>query len=51
MTKQDVQELLKEHNKDWCEFMEFMFCQEVGEYEDGGTDYYEDDVNIFINNK
>lgn len=49
MRTSEVEKLLKENGRTWEEFTEFMFCQTVGIYEDGETNWYDGDVERFIN--
>jgi hypothetical protein len=51
MSEKEVKQLLKEKGLKWKDFIDFMFCQTVGINEDDSTNYYETDVNRFINNK
>ena len=51
MNKQEVDKILKENNRTWEEFMEFMKGQTMGLNEDGSTDFYERDVAHFIERK
>jgi len=46
MTKQQVIE--KIGNTEWSAFCEFMTGQTVGVYPDGTADFYEDDVQRFV---
>jgi len=46
-TKQ-LKALLKKHNREWEEFIEWMEGQTVGEYKDGDTNWFDDDVSRFI---
>ena len=51
MREVDVDKLLKKHKRTWTQFNKFMVGQTIGSYSDGTPNYYEDDVNRFINNK
>lgn len=49
MLEKEVKKLLKKHNIEWRDFLEFMFGQTIG-IKNGKPDFYEWDVERFINN-
>lgn len=49
MREKEVKQLLQANNKTWEDFLKFMRGQTVFMYEDGDTNYYDCDVEMFIN--
>lgn len=48
MKEEEVNRILKKHNRTWTQFNKFMVGQTIGVYPDGTPDYYEYDVKRFI---
>ena len=48
MTEQEVKIRLKDSDKTWEEFLDWMIGQTVGMNEDGSTNWYEYDVDRFM---
>jgi len=51
MTEKEVRKLLKENGRTWREFVKWMSGQTLGLNEDGTTDFYDWDVERFIQRK
>lgn len=51
MTTQEAQNKIKKAGGKWEDFVDWMFGQTVGLYENGETNWYEYDVNRFISYK
>jgi len=48
MKEKEAKQKIEEAGKTWKDFMEYMFGETVGFYDDGTTNYYELDVDRFI---
>ena len=48
MRESEVKKLLKENKLSWKEFKDWMRGQTIGVYSDGSPDYYDWDVERFI---
>lgn len=48
MRESEVREKIEAAGGSWEVFLDWMFCQTVGTYENGDTDWYDWDVERFI---
>ena len=51
MTEKEVKSLLRKNHRTWSDFIKWMRGQTVGMDENGETNWYEWDVERFINNR
>jgi hypothetical protein len=51
MRESEIKQMIKGTNKSWEDFLRFMANQTVSSYPDGETDFYDEDVERFLNDK